>query len=95
MVRASDSVCEFPTWTLTKLRLVGFALSVPGEADPVPERGTTSVGFGAFELIVTLPVTLVADWGANVTVKLALCPADSVTGNDRPLKVNPAPLIAA
>ena len=61
----------------------------------MPESGTVRVGFGAFEVIVRLPVTLAEDGGANVTVKLVLCPADSVTGDARPLKVNPAPVIAA
>ena len=48
----------------------------------------------AFELIVTVPLALPAEVGANVTLKLALCPAVSVTGAVIPLKVNPVPLTA-
>jgi hypothetical protein len=41
---------------------------------------------------VTLPLTAPADGGVNETLKLALCPAVSVTGVAIPLKVNPVPL---
>ena len=51
------------------------------------------VRVGAFEVIVTLPLTLAAEAGVNVTVKLALCPAVSVTGVVIPTKLNPVPLI--
>jgi hypothetical protein len=51
------------------------------------------VGFDAFEVTVTLPVTLAVDVGAKVTVKVALCPAVSVTGAVIPLRVKPVPLI--
>jgi hypothetical protein len=91
LVTVSDSVCEFPTWTLPKLRLVGFADSVPGEV-PVPERGTVNVGLGALEVTVRLPVAFPAANGANVMVRPVLCPAASVAGTDRPLKLNPVPL---
>lgn len=79
-----------PTVTLPKLRLVGFDPSVPG-AIPIPDNGMISVG--AFEVTVTLPLTLPAETGVNETVKLALCPAVSVTGAVTPVKLNPVPLI--
>jgi len=79
-----------PTVMLPKLRLVGFDPSVPG-ATPVPDNGMVRVG--AFEVMVTLPPTLAAEAGVNVTVKVALCPAVSVTGAVIPLKLNPVPLI--
>ena len=82
-----------PTVTLPKLRLVGFDPSAPGVA-PVPDRGIVRVGLEAFEVIVTLPVTVTADVGANVTLKLVLCPAVSVTGAVMPLRLKPVPLIA-
>src|SRR5216683_5116991 len=40
-----------------------------------------------------LPLTLLLDVGANVTLKLPLCPAGRVSG--RPLRLNPDPVIAA
>jgi hypothetical protein len=51
------------------------------------------VGLEAFEVTVTLPLALAADAGVNVTVKVALCPAVSVTGAVIPVKLNPVPLI--
>ena len=79
-----------PTVTLPKVRLVGFDPIVPG-ATPVPDSGIFRVG--AVEVRVTLPVTLPADAGVNETVKLALCPAVSVSGAVIPVKVKPVPLI--
>ena len=93
LVTVSDRVSLLPTVTLPKPRLVGFDPSAPG-AIPVPDKGTVRVGFGAFEVIVTVPLTLPADAGANVTLKAALCPAVRVTGVVIPLKLNPVPLIA-
>ena len=81
-----------PTVTLPKLRLVGFDPSAPG-ATPVPDNGMVKVGLDAFEVMVTLPLTLPADAGVNVTVKVALCPAVNVTGVVIPLRLNPVPLI--
>jgi len=77
---------------LPKARLVGFDPRVPG-ATPVPDKGMVKVGLDAFEVMVTLPLALAADAGVRVTVKVALCPAVSVTGAVIPLKVNPVPLI--
>jgi hypothetical protein len=51
------------------------------------------VGFDAVDVMVTLPLLLAADAGVNVTLRVALCPAVSVTGAVIPLKVNPLPLI--
>jgi hypothetical protein len=94
LVNVSDSDCLFPTVTLPNPRLVGFDPNVPG-ATPVPDRGLVSVGLDPFDVSVTLPVALPADAGVNVTVKVALCPAVSVTGVVIPLRVKPAPLIVA
>ena len=79
-----------PTVTLPKPRLVGFDPSTPG-AIPVPANGMVRVG--AFEVTVILPLALPDDAGANVTVKVVLCPAVSVSGVVMPLKLNPVPLI--
>ncbi len=91
LVTVSDRVCLLPTVTLPKLRLVGLAPSEPG-VTPVPDNGMVRVGFDASDEIVTLPLALPADNGANATVKVALCPAVSVTGVVIPLKLNPEPL---
>jgi hypothetical protein len=53
------------------------------------------VGFDAFEAIATLPLVLAADCGANVTLKDALCPGASVTGELNPEMLKPAPAIEA
>jgi len=92
-VTVSDRDCLFPMVTLPKLRLVGLAPSVPG-VTPVPDRGIVSVGFEAFDVMVTLPLTLPADDGANETLKVALCPVVSVTGVVIPLKLKLEPLMA-
>ncbi len=81
-----------PTVRLPKLRLVGFDPSAPG-VTPVADSGMVRDGLDAFEVIVILPVTLPAEAGVNVTLKLALCPAVRVTGAVIPVKLNPAPLI--
>ena len=74
---------------MPKLRLAGFDPSVPG-ATPVPVSAIFRVG--AFEVMVTLPLTAAADAGVNEMVKLALCPAVSVTGAVIPVTLNPVPL---
>jgi len=91
LVTVSDRDLLLPTVTLPKLRLAGFAPSVPG-VTPVPDKGMVSAGFEALDVIVMLPLTLPADDGANEMEKLALCPAVSVTGVVIPLKLNPVPL---
>jgi len=92
LVIVSDRDLLLPTVTLLKPMLVGLDPSAPG-ATPVPDSGMLSVGLLAFEMIVTLPVTLPADAGVNVTLKLALWPAVSVTGAVIPFRLKPAPLI--
>ena len=81
-----------PTATFPKLRLEGFNPSAPG-VTAVPDRGMTKVGFEAVEVTVTLPVTLPADAGVNVTAKVALWPAANVAGVAIPLRLKPVPLI--
>jgi hypothetical protein len=93
LVTVSERVCLLPTATLPKLRLVGFEVSVPETAAPVPESGMFNVGFDAFEVTATLPLTAPAAVGANETLKVALCPEVSVTGAVIPVRLNPAPLV--
>lgn len=90
MVSESDPV--LPTFTLPKLRLVGFALKAPG-ATPVPDIGIVSVGLVAVEVIVRLPLIAPAAVGTNLTVNVVLCPPLSVRGVVIPLTLIPAPLI--
>src|SRR5690349_5469224 len=59
---------------------------------PVPVNGMFSVGFDAFDVIATFPLTAPADKGVNSTLKLALCPAARVTGALIPLTLNPDPV---
>jgi hypothetical protein len=77
---------------LPKLRLLGLDPRAPG-ATPVPDNGMVRVGLEASEVIVIVPLTLPAAAGVNVALKVALCPAVSVTGAVIPLRLNPVPLI--
>jgi hypothetical protein len=70
-VKVSDKVCLTPTAALPKLRLVGFAPSVPA-ATPVPDSGIFKVGFDAVEVMATLPLTAPAAVGVNDTLNVAL-----------------------
>jgi hypothetical protein len=92
-VRLPEAVPLLPTTTLPRFRVVGATLSSPAVAVPVPVSGTARVGFEALEVTVTLPLALATDCGVNVAVKVALCPAASVTGVVIPLRLNPVPLI--
>lgn len=94
MVTVREAVCCEPTVTLPKLSVAGLLASCPAST-PVPESGIASVGFGAFEVSVTLPLAAPAVCGANVTLKVVLCPAATVAGVVIPLRVNPVPVIAA
>lgn len=91
-VRLPDAVPLVPTTTLPRPSVLGVTLSCPAPAVPVPDRGIVRVGLDAVEVMVTLPLTVAADCGANVTAKVALCPAVRVTGALIPLKLNPVPL---
>lgn len=79
-----------PTVTLPKVRLLGLDPNAPSAA-PVPERGMARVGLEASEVMVTVPLAFPADVGANMMLKLAICPAVSVSGTVIPLRLNPLP----
>ena len=53
------------------------------------------MGLDAVEVMVTLPLAVAADWGANATLNVALCPAVRVSGVEIPLRLNPVPLMEA
>ena len=71
LVTFSDRDCLLPTVTLPKLRLAGFAPSVPA-ATPVPDKGSVKVEFEASEVIVTVPLALPLACGEKATVKVVL-----------------------
>jgi len=69
-------------------------VSWPGEAVPDPESEIVNVGFDPSDVTVTEPLALLVDVGANLTLKVVLWPADKVSDDDAPTRVNPVPLIA-
>jgi hypothetical protein len=94
-VIVSDVLCGVFTCVLPKLMLVGLEPNVPtGAGVPVPESGIESVGLEAFDVTVTLPLSVAAVVGSKLTLNDVLCPAVSVTGVAIPLTLNPVPLAA-
>ncbi len=75
-----------PTFTLPKLIVVGLSPSMPG-ATPVPVRLIVRLGLEPLLVIVTLPVGVPADCGANTTLNDLLAPAARVNGTVIPLTV--------
>ena len=71
LVTVSDSGWLEPVCTVPKFRLVGFEPSAPAAA-PVPDNAIDTVGFGAFDVIVTVPLALPAVCGANVILNVVL-----------------------
>jgi len=86
-VIVSEIVPLLPTFTLPKLRLVGFALRAPA-ATPVPDKLMVRLGLGASDVMVTVPLAFPLAFGANVTVNVVLLDAASVTGVVIPLIEN-------
>lgn len=93
-VNVSANAWLLPTLTVPKFKLVGLAPRAPG-ASPVPVRGKDSDGFGASEVIVTVPLAAPVTVGANLTVNVVVFEALIASGVVMPLKVNPVPLTAA
>lgn len=73
--------------TLPKLRLAGFGLNVPVDT-PIPDNVIVSEGFGASEVMVTVPLAFPLAFGAKLTVKVVLCDALSDTGVVIPVMEN-------
>lgn len=94
LVSVSVRVELAATTTLPKFKLDGLAVSAPG-ATPLADKDIVSVGFDAFDVMVTVPLALPATWGANATENVVLCEGFSVTGVVIPLNVNPVPLMLA
>lgn len=93
---ATSSGIDPPRISLPKFKLVVASEMVRVALAPVPLNAIVYVGLVvALLLIVTLPVTLPEAVGPNATVKLEVCAAASVSGNDIPLNLNPVPLTVA
>lgn len=75
-----DALLLAPTTTLPRLSVLGLTASCPTAVVPVPDREMLTLGFVASDVMVTLPEALPAAWGANATVKIALCEAFRVSG---------------
>src|SRR5256885_16287831 len=92
LVTVSESVLLLLTCTLPKARLVGFDATAPAVM-PVPVKGTFNVGFEAFEVMATLPLTAPAADGANTTLKVALWPRSEErrVGKERRSRWSPHP----
>lgn len=91
LVRLALSELLLPTFTLPKLRLVGFAPSRKVAATPVPLRAIGSGELGALLTSETAPVTLPAAVGAKTTLNVALLPAAMVSGTVMPVRLKPLP----
>ena len=83
-----------PVVTFPKPRLVGLAVSWPGVI-PVPDSGTFTAELDAFDVMARLPLAVLPDVGAKVTLKLTLWPTLKVIGKLKPLAVKPEPVALA
>src|ERR1700728_2024613 len=92
-VKLPDADPLVPSTTLPRGSVLGETPSCPTTVVPLPERETVSVGSEASEVMVTLPLSLAAEEGANSTSNVVLWPAAKVTGAEMPLNVNPVPVI--
>src|SRR5271165_2674981 len=91
-VKLPDAVPLVPTTTFPTAIVVGETASCPTVATPVPDREMARVEFEAFDETLTLPLALPAAAGAKATLKVTLCPDESVTGTVIPEMLNPLPL---
>ena len=91
LVNVTGNPLLAPTFTLPKLRLVGFAPSRKVAATPVPLSGIVRGEPGASLTKEIEPVTLPAVAGAKAALNVVLPPAAIVTGTVRPVMVKPAP----
>ena len=92
MVIVSESDPWLPTFTLPKLKLVGFALNAPGDVEtPVPDSGIVMLEFEASDLMIADPAALPLALGEKVIVKVVVAEAASVNGVAIPLEEKPVP----
>ncbi len=81
----TDAVCWEPTFTLPNETLAGFAASWPAAVTPVALRLTVVGELPAVLARDTLPLNDPAAVGEQLTVAVALCPGESVSGKLIPL----------
>jgi hypothetical protein len=84
-------VDDEPVLTLPKPRFVELKVSTCVAATPVPLRAITEGEVGALLRMVTLPLAVPPDAGANCTLRLVDCPEFRDTGNDRVPALKPLP----
>ena len=84
LVSTSDVLLVVPTGTAPKLMLAGLGVNPPGLV-AVPESAICMVGLAELFETDMVPLKLPADFGANVTLKLAFCPPTNVMGKLRPV----------
>lgn len=93
-VTVSVRICVLPICVELNARLEEESDNTPAAA-PVPESAMFAIPFAALLLIANVPDADPAATGANITLKLALCPGANVIGVVRPLAWNPAPVTVA
>jgi len=71
-VKLPDADPLVPSTTLPRASVLGETPSCPTTVVPLPERETVSVGAEASEVMVTLPLSLAAEDGANSTPNVVL-----------------------
>jgi len=76
-----------PTAMLPKDSLAGLSESVPA-VTPVPDNGMLRLGFEAFDVTESVPVTAPLAVGSKLTLNEVLWPAVSVRGVVTPLILN-------
>ena len=89
LVRLSVLFAVLLTATLPKLREDDVTPNTPGVV-PLPEREMSNVEFDASLSTEIFPLAGPPDCGLKLTLKLALCPAPSVSGKVRPLTTKAA-----
>jgi len=91
-VALSVPVCDPLVPTTTLPALTALTANVPGLCDTaVPLSPMLKAGLVAFELTRTLPLELVVDCGAKVTLNEVLCPGVRVNGVVMPEMLKPVP----
>jgi hypothetical protein len=90
--RLPEAVPELPTTTLPMANDAGVTVSCPDVRVPLPLNGRDELA--SLAAMVTFPLALPADCGANVTARLVLCPAAIVRGVEIEPIENPVPVIA-
>lgn len=94
-VSVTGNAAEEPSSTVPKLKLAGLTVNcVPVSGTPLQVRLTASpLCLTALLFIVSVPVIVLAAFGADVTLSVTACLGLSVTGKATPDTVNPAPVI--